>query len=203
MCLTTWTRQSGVVMFIDLIVLAAMSLAGVALMRSVDTTNMVARNLAFKEGSTQAADVAVEQVVNWISDRASGNTLFDNRTIDMRLVGSDDDDVVGCADTCYWAHWDANFVPNDYDWTNGAVRLPRDVAGNKAFVVVHRLCDAPGNPLAVACVKNPGGGTSSSTQVGAGYGVGGFAAGAEVYYRITARVLGPKNTVSYVQAVVY
>ena len=44
--------QSGVVLFIALIVLVAMSLAGVALVRSVDTNLLIAGNLAFKQGDT-------------------------------------------------------------------------------------------------------------------------------------------------------
>src|SRR4051794_33864237 len=49
-------RQQGVVLLIALIVLVAMTLAGIGLVRSVDTGNMVAGNLAFKQGATLAGD---------------------------------------------------------------------------------------------------------------------------------------------------
>ena len=52
--------QRGVILFIALIVLVAMSLAGIALMRSVDTNVMIAGNLAFRQGATLAADRAFE-----------------------------------------------------------------------------------------------------------------------------------------------
>ena len=42
------TRQHGVVLFIALIVMVALSLAAIALIRSVDTTNAVVGNLAFR-----------------------------------------------------------------------------------------------------------------------------------------------------------
>jgi Tfp pilus assembly protein PilX len=48
--------QQGVVLFIALIVLVAMSLAGIALMRSVDTNVLIAGNLAFRQGATMAGD---------------------------------------------------------------------------------------------------------------------------------------------------
>ena len=44
-------RQHGVVLFVALIAMVVMSLAGVALIRSVDTTGSVAGNLAFREAS--------------------------------------------------------------------------------------------------------------------------------------------------------
>ena len=54
-------RQRGVVLFIALIVMVAMSLAAIALIRSVDTTNLVIGNLAFRQASILPANFAVEQ----------------------------------------------------------------------------------------------------------------------------------------------
>ena len=50
-------RQQGVVLFIALIVLVAMSLAGVAMVRSVDTSLGIAGNLAFKQSTIQGSDL--------------------------------------------------------------------------------------------------------------------------------------------------
>jgi len=56
-------RQHGVVLFVALIAMVVMSLAGVALIRSVDTTGSVAGNLAFREASIPAVNMAVEEAV--------------------------------------------------------------------------------------------------------------------------------------------
>jgi type IV pilus assembly protein PilX len=56
-------RQRGVVLFVALIAMVVMSLAGVALIRSVDTTGSVAGNLAFREASMPAVNMAVEEAV--------------------------------------------------------------------------------------------------------------------------------------------
>jgi type IV pilus assembly protein PilX len=56
-------RQRGVVLFVALIAMVVMSLAGVALIRSVDTTGSVAGNLAFREASVPAVNMAVEEAV--------------------------------------------------------------------------------------------------------------------------------------------
>jgi hypothetical protein len=45
--------------------------------------------------------------------------------------------------------------------------------------------------------------SSGSTKGGSSYGQTPLAGSAQPYYRITARVEGPRNTVSYVQAFVY
>ncbi len=46
--------------------MVVLSLAGVALIRSVDTAGSVAGNIAFREASTTAVNLAVEQAVNWV-----------------------------------------------------------------------------------------------------------------------------------------
>src|SRR5262249_54968139 len=61
--------QSGVVLFITLVIMVALSLAGVALIRSTDTGTAVTGNLAFKQASIAAIDRGVESAVNalWYS----------------------------------------------------------------------------------------------------------------------------------------
>lgn len=52
-------RQRGVVLLITLVVLVAMMLAGIGMMRSVDTGNLIAGNVAFREAALQASDVGM------------------------------------------------------------------------------------------------------------------------------------------------
>jgi type IV pilus assembly protein PilX len=59
-------RERGVVLFIALIAMVVLSLAGVALIRAVDTTGSVAGNIAFREASVTAVNFAVEQAVDWL-----------------------------------------------------------------------------------------------------------------------------------------
>src|SRR5664279_2183606 len=62
-------RQNGVVLVIALIVLVAMTLAGIALVRSVDTTNIIAGNLAFQQSATHSGEGGVETAIGWIESR--------------------------------------------------------------------------------------------------------------------------------------
>jgi len=52
--------QRGIVIFIALIALVVMMIAGLALMRSVDTGNLIAGNLAFRQRAVHSADGGVE-----------------------------------------------------------------------------------------------------------------------------------------------
>src|ERR1700758_5529421 len=58
--LPTKSAQRGVVLFIALIVMVVMSLAAIALMRSVDTTTAVIGNIAFRQASILPGNFAIE-----------------------------------------------------------------------------------------------------------------------------------------------
>ena len=60
------TAQRGVSLLFALMALAAMLLAAVALVRSVDSGALVLGNLGFKQEATQAADRAAEVARAWL-----------------------------------------------------------------------------------------------------------------------------------------
>ena len=197
---TTLRRaQHGAVLFISLIVLVAMSLAGLAMMRGVDTGAQIANNLAFKQGATMAGDAGVEAARTWLLNNP-GATLYNDQPGVANGVG-------------YFATWQQGLdftngdadTTNNFDWTTRAVALATDAAGNQASYVIHRMCDATGNPSSINCIRvtNASGSTSSSSKGAAAFGSYAISSPSQAFFRITVRVIGPRNTVSYVQAVVY
>lgn len=197
---TTLRRaQRGAVLFIALIVLVAMSLAGLAMMRGVDTGAMIANNLAFKSGATMAADSGIEAARNWLMAN-TGATLYNNKPAVTNGGG-------------YFATWQEGLdftkgdgdVTNDFDWSTNSVALAADAAGNQANYVIHRMCDAVGNPASINCIRvtDSTGSTASSSKGAAAFGTMAISSPSQAFFRITVRVIGPRNTVSYVQAVVY
>ncbi len=66
--------QRGVVLFIALLVMVALSLAGIALIRSADTATTVAGNLAFKQATEYTVDRSIEQAVKVLFDPAADPT---------------------------------------------------------------------------------------------------------------------------------
>jgi Tfp pilus assembly protein PilX len=189
-------RQRGVILFVALIVMVAMTLTGIALMRSVDTNVLIAGNLAFRQGATAASDWGVETARNYLLANATGSTLWNDQ-------GSQG----------YYASWHANedFTGGDpamvdFDWA-GSRSLGADANGNDVQLVIHRICELAGDPNSANanCVRtvSASGATASSggTKGSTTYGGQALPGTQVVYYRITVRVSGPRNTRSYVQAV--
>jgi Tfp pilus assembly protein PilX len=190
-------RERGAILFIALIVLVAMSLAGIALMRSVDTNVLIAGNLAFRQGATAGGDWGIEDARAWIAgsaallnDDISAPYYYANWQETIDLVGSDPAVI-------------------DYQWDSpNAAEQPRDLgfdaAGNRVQYVIHRLCDKAGAPNDVHCVKSTL--VAGSMPAGGSHGIKGAGGGpppgqSSILYRVTVKITGPRNTVSFVQAV--
>lgn len=183
-------NQSGMSLFIALIALVALSLAGIALIRSVDTTNVIAGNLAFRQGGLHASDVGIETAYNTLGTIVT-------TSLDANYPS-------GCATgTCnYYAleqtTLDAHGIPTVINWTN--VQNPITVNSSYSVkYVIDRLCAGP------VPVTDINGKCSSSQLLGGGSKKAGavvFTGSQLIYYRISVQVIGPRNTTSYVQALV-
>lgn len=181
-------RQRGAVLFIALIVLVAMSLAGIAMMRSVGTGALIADNLAFEESSTAAADLgiqAAESVLPAIVSTSRDADMTSPYYYYATLTPQDG----GVA-------WNANGLP-EVDWTS----VP-DVANSLGYTikyVIERLCTGalPVTDVQGSCVAGTAAGSGSMKA-----GSIKFTGAAQVYYRVTVYVLGPRDTTSYVQAII-
>jgi type IV pilus assembly protein PilX len=206
-------RQRGVVLFIALIALLVMSLAAVALIRSVDTNTVIAGNLALRQSAMTSADRGAETAMDWIGKKAISNlaALDSNNaaegyyatykpTNDANGDGkiNDEDDIL--------------FVKNLVD-NSGILDTADDGQGNKIEYIVQRMClhqMPPANindkddPAYNKCMLGePEIGTSSkgvkdATEAGAIVDTN-----QSPIYRVTVKVTGPKNTVSYTQTYVY
>ncbi|MBM3392566.1 MAG: hypothetical protein FJY34_11445 [Betaproteobacteria bacterium] len=181
--------QRGVALPIALIVLAAMVLAAVTLVRSVDTATLVAGNLTFKQRATHAGDEGVRQAFLWLRGIAIANPVALNNTN---------------AGNGYYStqHADDPGWNPAANWPAGVVTLPMDAGGNTVSYIIHRLCTLPGmayNAPNQQCATYTG--TSGSSSGGSqSVDAPEFTGVVYVYYRVTARVDGPRNTVSYVQS---
>lgn len=186
-------RQEGLVLFIALIVLVAMSLAGIALMRGADTGTLIAANLAFKQNTTSVGDLGVESARNWLLGQAATALYNDNTSSGYYATMQSNLDLLG-----------NDPGKTDYNWS-GATTVGTAPSGYAVRYVIHRLCDSVGNPVSVNCVKAAASGstTASGTKGAAAYGQFAISVPTNAYYRITVRVTGPRNTLSYVQTVVY
>jgi len=188
--------QRGNVLLIALILLVALSLAGIALIRSVSTSNMIAGNLAFQQAATHSADLGIENAVAFLEANSAGTSTVLHSSVlsggGTRYVALRQDPAAGQSWEAFW---------NGTLSGSGAVNtLATDAAGNTVSYVIHRLCNGTGVPAYPGCSSSPTDATSVGNSQGAG--VIALASPRQVYYRITARVAGPRNTLSYVQVIV-
>ena len=72
--------QRGYMLMLVLVALVAMMVSGIALVRSIDTNQLVAGNLASRNATVHSADLAVQEAVNWIQANATNGVLFADAT---------------------------------------------------------------------------------------------------------------------------
>ena len=187
-------RQAGVVLMMALIVLVAMTLAGIALVRSVDTTNVIAGNLAFKQSATNSGDTGYEAAAAWL---AANSGALNNDALASGYASSFLP-ALGANQT-----WD-NYWNTVLEANSQVVTMPTDpVTGNTVAYAIQRLCSAAN----IAPTAINAGCATSQTNVAVGSssktaGTVALTAISQTVYRITARVQGPRNTLSYVQVIV-
>ena len=190
-------RARGIALITALIVLLAMTLAGLGIVRSTFTSTRIAGNLAFQQAATQSADVGIEAAIAWLENNRAGTRLHNHIDIGAgELVGYFARREDPPAGQSWQTYWDTVIAT-----TARVNALPADGAGNQVSWVVHRLCNAVGDPMSgVGCEATPE--LTGSESGSRGSGVIWLMTPSQRYYRITARVDGPRNTVSFVQVVV-
>ena len=189
-------KQRGASLFIALIALIAMTLAGIAMVRSVDTTNVIAGNMSFRQSALHTTDIGIEAGVNAL-DGITGSALESNYPLGC-AIGACNYYPAGQVNNTVQAT-DAKGVPTMINWA----MVPSTTVNSSYTVqyVIDRLCKgpAPVTDIVGKCYASSdaagGGGTKKAGGIA-------FTGAQIVYYRITARVNGPRNTVSYAQAIV-
>lgn len=184
-------RQRGVSLFLALIALVAMTLAAIGLTRSHQASALIAGNIAFKQSTVQNADTAIEAAMTALGTITT--TSLDANIANQYFANQQPTDSMGVPTTINW-----NTVPcRD---SSGSTVSCSDASLYRMQYVIDRLCDpAVGLPVTDVeknCVMDApvGGGSKKSGAVV-------FTKGAMVYYRVTARVQGPRNATSIVQAI--
>jgi hypothetical protein len=185
-------RQGGASLLIVLIAVIALALAGVALIRSVDTANVIAGNLAFRKAATQAADLGVEAAYAALPALIlAGDTPVANQyypTVTPANGGLVWDSVTGLPAVA-WGSVTAITLP---------ATLPAAfLAGYQVKYIIERLCTGAlpvtnANKLARCMADLP--------MINRGVPGTQFPGVPALHYRVTVQVTGPRNTVSYVQA---
>ncbi|HQS58188.1 MAG: hypothetical protein B7Y56_04485 [Gallionellales bacterium 35-53-114] len=208
-------QQRGLVLFFALIALVVMSLAAVALIRSVDTSTMIAGNMAFKQAATSSSDAGIEAAGNWLlgiqaanpgvsallvtahpfnsTNLATNPGYHSNVVLDPLLPG-----FIDLTSDAIWNNTNSAAV-------NGG--LP-DATGNTIRYIIQRMCRVANTRAADAdclfSIQLDGGMDQGiPPQPGCNDGPNCPTEDQSPQIRVTVRTTGPKNTVSYTQAFLY
>lgn len=187
-------HQTGVVLFIALIVMVALSIAGIALLRSVDTSVSVTANLGFRQASIPPTNWAVENAIR---------ALFEAETIG--------DPTKNFKDENYYAY---RVQIKDGGKTEDKLGVPyflqgvkpdnypadfvkeTDSAGNTIRYVIERMCRDEGDPTVANCDLSPPKQSFATTAME----LNKPDVSRVPYYRLTVRIDGPNNTTTFAQA---
>lgn len=196
--------QSGVVLFVSMVALVVMSLAAVALIRSVDTNSQIAGNLTFKQTAAISSSYGIESMADALGTLPLGSDTVTDAANGYYARCSTFDQ--GAASPCNAANItvDANWVPGATSRLAtigaGVITGGVDAYGNTVQYIVERMCTAVGTVTNAACLLATKDLKNGSFAVKGYPGYGPMQLLDIPVYRVTVRVVGPKNTVSYIQA---
>jgi type IV pilus assembly protein PilX len=200
-------KQRGVALFFALVCLGAIMLAAVILVRSVDTATLISGNLAFQQSATRSGDAGSDAAIAWLQTTQAANSTK-NVLEDATHAFNVDNAVAG-----YYASVDLTksltaTSGTRFLWDNtDSVALPVDSSGNQVRYIIQRMCRTSTIVKNASCLYSSADVDASGQHIkllqeicdGAGCPAG----GQTPQIRITTRITGPKNTVSYVQAIVF
>jgi hypothetical protein len=169
-------------------------------MRSVDTATITAGNIGLRQASVNAADQGIQAGVNWLVANLGPTLVSDNHQTGTTSKG-------------YFSSVPAS-DPDWYDplnW-NEAGQLNNgnpDAGGNVVFFIIHRLCAIPNCDTSATCGgKQNTCAFTLSTAALTGQGsdqtrpTDSHTSVPATHYRVTAKAVGPRNSISIVQSLV-
>jgi len=215
------SKQQGISLVVVLIALVMLSLAALALVRSVDTGLLIVGNLGFKQSAVTAADSSAESAITWIQNNNTGTTLYNDITASGYYATSLDAlDVTGSntsTATRAVIDWDGNScasISGSYATclTASSSSNVTDTSGNatgySTRYLISRMCRTSGDPNLTtnSCAKQV---STSSSSVSPKKGEVKYGEDKRFiptpgpYYRIIVQTRGPRSTVSYTETYVH
>ena len=196
-------RQKGFVLFLALVSLVVMSLAAVALIRSVDTNSLITGNLAFRQNATLSSAYGLEAVAQTIGAQPYGyeeiNDAGNGYYATCRTFDGNAANPCGGENLTQDARWVPDTTSQMANNLTGVVNGV-DLYGNTVQYIVERMCNQAGATIPGRCMTV----TNLTDDGGVNCTEGGQKLCKNKFdyplYRITVRIAGPKNTISYVQA---
>lgn len=207
-------RQRGMSLLFAIMALVVMSLASVALLRSVDVAALIAGNLGFKQDATAVSAQATSEATAALDQRRQAGLLdVDDAAGGYYASSLENLDPTGAttsaANKMFIIDWlgdgSCSYATAGTFTTCVQARLGTPVRGSTVRWVITRLCKSAATESATNPCAKP---TTSSGAVASARGLlsaGGRITGASSspYYRIIVRTEGARNTVSFTEAMIH
>jgi hypothetical protein len=208
--------QRGVSLIFALLALAAISLAAVALVRSVDSGALLIGNLGFKQDATAAADRAAEAARAWLMTPGNDLTVDGPGYYATSQEGLDPTGRLTSAATpmavVNWGEADSCACMSAPATCSSCSRLPSNVislngGAVRARYLITRLCPSTGAVTASNACAQPAANAISNASARGEIRVGTETRPTDAaqvpYYRIIVRTVSGRNTVSFTETVLY
>lgn len=223
---TTPRVQRGVSLVFALITIVALSLAAVALIRSVDSGTLILGNLGFKQDTQLAADDGARVAIKWVAENVAATTLHS----DVRDRGYYAStymplDATGTSLTGNNARtlidWDGDGTCSGVASGTYATCLKASTAltvdlanpslpGVTVRYAIFRLCSGAGDPNASGSTLHCAKPLNVSSDEGSDRGSLNYSknerfgsTGVPQYFRILVRARGQRETVTYTETLVH
>ena len=142
-------QQRGISLFVAITALALMTVAGLSLMRSVDTANQIAGNMAYRSAGLNASDLGVEAAAAFLHNVvwAAPDAPIPAGCSVGTVARQGPPPVAARNGNCRYS---PRFMPTDeqglppVDWTNEGNIPVTVVDGNRIQFVIERLCNPDG-----------------------------------------------------------
>ncbi len=185
--------ERGIVLFVALIVLVVMALTGLAMIRQSGSGLSIAGNLGMRQNALSGADLGTEAALAWWKPLI-GTAALDN-------------DNPGQGYFSDWGTTDPSRIkgdPTQYNWdaSPNVLVTANDGTGNEVRYYIERLCMVANESTSVVgqqCVQTPLTDGSDKSGTCDNYPKSCPPPPMTVHYRVSSRVKGPRNTVSYIQ----
>lgn len=198
-------RQRGVSLIFALMALVVISLAAVALVRSVDTSSLVIGNLGFKQDATSAAAQAAEQAIAYLNTNAGATLQRDQPSAGYYASSRDTLDMTGQSTLPGRTLVDWEGTGNCGTCVQPSAALTLNSGANTARYVITRLCATEGAPRNVDCAVPIGSqltGGGNKGQIDYGNQIIEVPVSNSQYYRIVVRATSARGTVSFTETMV-
>jgi Tfp pilus assembly protein PilX len=199
--------QRGVVLFITLVVLVALALGALAMFRSSLGASMVATNVVYRQAALNLADNGVQLATAAIATRAAAGQINNDDNVNGYFSAIPVTEPTSYADAGVWTPGADAVLLTAAQVCGGNAACITEVTKGQGLTVyykVHRMCtlanaayNAANNNCALT-VRTGGTAPGGSLAVGATQ----FTGNPILYFRITTRVDGPRNTRMVTQTVV-